>query len=53
MILDVAEISQVMGMSTRKGNIKFLDEILADIGDFTHEVMRRNKTKYIQVEDAT
>ncbi|KAI0000103.1 arginyl-tRNA synthetase [Xylariaceae sp. FL0662B] len=44
---------KVMGMSTRKGNVKFLDDILADVGDFMHDVMRRNETKYSQVEDPT
>ncbi|KAJ5585567.1 Aminoacyl-tRNA synthetase class 1a anticodon-binding [Penicillium hispanicum] len=41
----------VRGMSTRKGTVKFLDDILRDVGDKMHEVMRKNQTKYEQVED--
>jgi arginyl-tRNA synthetase len=40
-----------MGMSTRRGTVKFLDDILADVGDVMHDVMRRNETKYSQVHD--
>ena len=45
----------VQGMSTRKGTVKFLDDILRDVGDKMHEVMRKNQAKYQQVEnpDAT
>jgi arginyl-tRNA synthetase len=41
----------VLGMSTRKGTAKFLDDILRDVGDKMHEVMRANEDKYKQVED--
>jgi arginyl-tRNA synthetase len=41
----------VLGMSTRKGTVKFLDDILRDVGDFMHDVMRRNTEKYKQVEN--
>lgn len=41
----------VLGMSTRKGTVKFLDDILKDVGDHMHEVMKKNETKYAQVED--
>lgn len=41
----------VLGMSTRKGTAKFLDDILRDVGEKMHEVMKTNKTKYEQVED--
>jgi arginyl-tRNA synthetase len=41
----------VRGMSTRKGTVKFLDDILKDVGDKMHEVMRKNAVKYEQVED--
>ncbi|KAI1500274.1 arginyl-tRNA synthetase [Biscogniauxia marginata] len=44
---------KVIGMSTRKGNVRFLDDILAEVGDFMHDVMRRNETKYSQVENPT
>lgn len=41
----------VKGMSTRKGTAKFLDDILRDVGDKMHEVMKGNQSKYEQVED--
>ncbi|KAK7908865.1 arginyl-trna synthetase protein [Apiospora marii] len=41
----------VLGMSTRKGTVKFLDDILRDVGDFMHDVMRKNEDKYNQVEN--
>lgn len=39
----------VLGMSTRKGTVKFLDDILRDVGDKMHEVMKKNDDKYAQV----
>ena len=41
----------VQGMSTRRGTVRFLDDILKDVGDKMHEVMRANNEKYEQVED--
>jgi arginyl-tRNA synthetase len=41
----------VLGMSTRKGTVKFLDDILRDVGDKMHEVMKSNDSKYKQVDD--
>lgn len=41
----------VLGMSTRKGTVKFLDDILRDVGEKMHEVMRTNEAKYEQVAD--
>ena len=41
----------VLGMSTRKGTVKFLDDILRDVGDYMHDVMKSNQDKYQQVED--
>lgn len=41
----------VRGMSTRKGTVKFLDDILRDVADKMHEVMKRNEDKYVQVDD--
>jgi arginyl-tRNA synthetase len=41
----------VLGMSTRKGTAKFLDDILKDVGDHMHDVMRKNEDKYKQVAD--
>ncbi|OAA58973.1 arginyl-tRNA synthetase [Niveomyces insectorum RCEF 264] len=41
----------VLGMSTRRGTVKFLDDILRDVGDKMHDVMRTNAVKYAQVAD--
>ncbi|KAF4126459.1 arginyl-tRNA synthetase [Geosmithia morbida] len=41
----------VQGMSTRRGTVKFLNDILRDVGDHMHEVMRKNTEKYAQIED--
>jgi arginyl-tRNA synthetase len=41
----------VLGMSTRRGTVKFLDDILKDVGEKMHEVMRANEVKYKQVEN--
>lgn len=41
----------VLGMSTRKGTAKFLDDILRDVGEKMHEVMQKNQAKYEQVEN--
>ncbi|KAI2607745.1 arginyl-tRNA synthetase [Hypoxylon fragiforme] len=41
----------VLGMSTRRGTVKFLDDILRDCADHMHDVMRKNEAKYSQVED--
>lgn len=40
----------VKGMSTRKGNVKFLDDIIKEVKEFMHEVMKKNELKYKQVE---
>ncbi len=39
----------VQGMSTRRGTVKFLDDILRDVGEKMHEVMKKNEKKYEQV----
>lgn len=41
----------VLGMSTRKGTAKFLDDILRDVAEKMHDVMRSNEGKYVQVAD--
>ncbi|KAL4933298.1 arginine--tRNA ligase [Aspergillus undulatus] len=41
----------VRGMSTRKGTVKFLDDILRDVADKMHEVMKKNTEKYEQIEN--
>ncbi|KAF2813941.1 arginyl-tRNA synthetase [Mytilinidion resinicola] len=41
----------VLGMSTRRGTVVFLDDVLRDVGDKMHEVMKKNEAKYAQVTD--
>jgi arginyl-tRNA synthetase len=41
----------VLGMSTRKGTAVFLDHILEETKEKMHEVMKKNETKYAQVEN--
>ncbi|AAS53168.1 AFL206Cp [Eremothecium gossypii ATCC 10895] len=41
----------VQGMSTRKGTVVFLDNILEETKEKMHEVMRKNEVKYAQVEN--
>lgn len=41
----------LLGMSTQRGTVKFLYDILRDVGDHMHEVMRKNEAKYQEVED--
>lgn len=41
----------VLGMSTRRGTVKFLDDILRDVGEHMHEVMQKNEKKYEQIHD--
>lgn len=41
----------VQGMSTRKGTVVFLDNILDEAKEAMHETMKKNEAKYAQVED--
>jgi len=41
----------VLGMSTRKGEVVFLDDILQEAKERMHEVMKKNEDKYAQVEN--
>lgn len=41
----------VQGMSTRKGTVVFLEDILNDAQDIMHDVMRKNEVKYKEVEE--
>jgi arginyl-tRNA synthetase len=41
----------VLGMSTRRGTVRFLDDILRDTAETMHDVTRKNDAKYAQVED--
>ena len=41
----------VQGMSTRKGTVVFLEDILDEAKDIMHEVMRKNEAKYNEVAE--
>ena len=41
----------VTGMSTRRGTVVFLDDILDEAKSSMHEAMEANEAKYAQVED--
>lgn len=41
----------VLGMSTRKGTVVFLDTILEETKERMHEVMKKNEAKYAQIEN--
>lgn len=49
--LEHVNFGMVQGMSTRKGTVVFLDNILEETKDKMHEVMKRNEGKYAQIED--
>ncbi|EDO16349.1 hypothetical protein Kpol_1059p40 [Vanderwaltozyma polyspora DSM 70294] len=40
----------VQGMSTRKGTVVFLDNILEETKEKMHDVMKKNEAKYAQIE---
>ncbi|KAJ3497625.1 hypothetical protein NLG97_g1758 [Lecanicillium saksenae] len=42
---------RVAGMSSRKGNVKFLDELITEVAEYMHNVMRKNNDKYEQIEN--
>ncbi|KIX03923.1 arginine-tRNA ligase [Rhinocladiella mackenziei CBS 650.93] len=41
----------VKGMSTRKGTVKFLDDVIQSVKDVMLEVMKKNQQKYEQLDD--
>ena len=41
----------VQGMSTRKGTVVFLDQIIREAASVMHEQMRKNEDKYSAIED--
>jgi arginyl-tRNA synthetase len=41
----------VLGMSTRKGTVVFLDQIIREAASVMHEQMKKNQEKYVAVED--
>lgn len=49
--MEHVNFGMVQGMSTRKGTVVFLDNILEETKDKMHEVMKKNEEKYAQIED--
>lgn len=49
--LQHVNFGMVQGMSTRKGTVVFLNNILEETKDKMHEVMKKNQVKYAQVEN--
>jgi arginyl-tRNA synthetase len=49
--LEHVNFGMVLGMSTRNGTVVFLDDILEETKTKMHEVMKKNETKYAQIED--
>ncbi|KAK6463660.1 arginyl-tRNA synthetase [Scheffersomyces coipomensis] len=49
--LEHVNFGMVLGMSTRKGTVVFLDNILQETKEKMHEVMKKNEAKYAQIED--
>ncbi|KAH3899254.1 Arginine--tRNA ligase, cytoplasmic [Saccharomycodes ludwigii] len=49
--LQHVNFGMVQGMSTRKGTVVFLDNILEETKDKMHEVMKKNEEKYKQIEN--
>ena len=41
----------VLGMSTRKGTVVFLEQIIREAASVMHEQMKKNQEKYAAVED--
>lgn len=49
--LEHVNFGMVQGMSTRKGTVVFLDNILEETKEKMHEVMKKNEAKYAQIEN--
>lgn len=49
--LQHVNFGMVQGMSTRKGTVVFLDDILNQTKESMHSVMKKNEVKYAQVEN--
>ena len=41
----------VQGMSTRRGTVVFLDQIIKEAASVMHEQMKKNESKYTAIED--
>ena len=51
--LEHVNFGKVMGMSSRLSTVKILSDILDECGSAMHDVMRKNPTKYEQIENPT
>ncbi|EZG03247.1 arginine-tRNA ligase [Trichophyton rubrum CBS 735.88] len=51
--LEHVNFGKVMEMSSRLGTVKILSDILDECGSAMHDVMRKNPTKYEQIENPT
>lgn len=49
--LQHVNFGMVQGMSTRKGTVVFLDNILEETKEKMHEVMKKNGAKYAQIDN--
>ncbi|KAI8090092.1 uncharacterized protein B0P05DRAFT_577646 [Gilbertella persicaria] len=49
--LEHVNFGMVLGMSTRKGTVVFLEDILDEAKETMHEVMRKNEAKYAEIDD--
>jgi arginyl-tRNA synthetase len=49
--LEHISYGMVKGMSTRKGTVVFLDQIIREAASVMHEQMRKNEAKYAAIED--
>lgn len=49
--LELISFGLVRGMSTRKGTVVFLEDMIQDATEVMHEQMKSNEAKYAQVED--
>jgi arginyl-tRNA synthetase len=51
--LEHVNFGLVRGMSTRKGNVVFLDDVLQDVSDHIHQGLQQQPEKAAQVDDLT
>lgn len=49
--LELVNYGLVQGMSTRKGTVVFLEQIIREAATVMHDQMRKNEAKYAQIED--
>lgn len=49
--LEHVNYGMVLGMSTRKGTVVFLDQIIREAGEVMHDQMKKNEEKYKNVEN--